>query len=143
MTTATAPRVDERIAGVGMLRRLLVRPEIGALIGAAVVFTFFAAQSEVFRSAAGFANWLDPAATLGIMAVVVALLMIGGEFDLSAGVMTGTTGLVTAILATRYGWHVWFALAASLALALAIGFLNGYVVVRTGLPSFIDRKSVV
>ena len=51
----------------------------------------------VFRSRGGIANWLDPASTYGIMAVAVALLMIGGHFDLSAGVQTGTTALaVTA-----------------------------------------------
>jgi simple sugar transport system permease protein len=141
MTTTNAapaaPGVDERLARGGALRRFLVRPEVGALVGAIVVFVFFAAQSDVFRSADGVANWLDPAATLGIMAVAVALLMIGGEFDLSAGVMTGTTGLVTAILTTHYGWNLWLALAASLAVALAVGFANGYLVVRTGLPSFI------
>ncbi|MEV4760168.1 ABC transporter permease [Micromonospora sp. NPDC049559] len=138
-TTAppTAPRADERVAGGGLLRRFLIRPEIGALIGAIVVFIFFASQSAVFRSVPGFANWLDPASTLGIMAIAVALLMIGGEFDLSAGVLTGTTGLITAILATQYGWNVWLALAVSLAAALLVGFLNGYLVVRTGLPSFI------
>ncbi len=44
------------------------------------------------------ANWLDPASTLGIMAVAVALLMIGGHFDLSAGVMVGTTALTVGIV---------------------------------------------
>jgi simple sugar transport system permease protein len=83
------------------------------------------------------ANWLDPASTLGIMAVAVALLMIGGEFDLSAGVMTGTSGLVVAILSTELGWNVWAAIAVSLVVCLAIGVANGVLVVRTGLPSFI------
>ncbi len=133
---AEAP-IDERIARIGVLRRLLLKPELGALIGAVIVFVFFAALSDVFRSGAGVANWLDPASTIGIMAVAVALLMIGGEFDLSAGVMTGTAGLTTGLLATYYGWNLWAAIVASLLLALAVGFLNGYLVVRTGLPSFI------
>jgi simple sugar transport system permease protein len=133
---AEAP-IDERIARVGVLRRLLLKPELGALIGAVIVFVFFAALSDVFRSGAGVANWLDPASTIGIMAVAVAMLMIGGEFDLSAGVMTGTTGLATGLLSTYYGWNLWAAILASLLLALAVGLLNGYLVVRTGLPSFI------
>ena len=69
-------RADERLSAVGPLRRLLVTPELGALVGAVAVFTFFAVQSDVFRSARGVANWLDPASTLGIMAVAVALLGI-------------------------------------------------------------------
>ncbi|MEV2271570.1 ABC transporter permease [Nonomuraea africana] len=116
---------------------MLIRPELGAVVGAVVVFAFFATQSEVFRSVAGIANWLDPAATLGIMAVAIALLMIGGEFDLSAGVLTGTTGLVLVTLATRFGLNVWLAMLAGLAVALAVGFVNGLIVTRTRLPSFI------
>jgi simple sugar transport system permease protein len=125
------------VAAVGPLRRLLVKPELGALVGAVVVFAFFAAQSPVFRSVSGVANWLDPASTLGIMAVAVALLMIGGHFDLSAGVMTGTTALTVGIVATELGQHIWVAIGVALVLALAIGFLNGWLVTRTGLPSFI------
>ena len=136
MATA-APPVDERVAHVGLLRRLLVRPELASVIGAIVVFVFFSAQSSVFSSAAGISNWLDIASTYGIMAVAVGLLMIGGEFDISAGVMTGTAGLTIAILATKYGWNVWLAMAAALAIALVVGVFNGVVVIRTGLPSFI------
>jgi simple sugar transport system permease protein len=137
MTTA-APAVDERLSDLSQLRRLFIRPELGAVVGAVVVFVFFAVQSPVFRSLPGVANWLEPAAApLGIMAVVVAVLMIGGEFDLSAGVLTGTTGLAVALFTVRFGWDVWSAMAAGLVLALTIGFLNGFLVVRTKLPSFI------
>ncbi|MER6003513.1 ABC transporter permease [Nonomuraea angiospora] len=128
---------DERVADVGLARRLLIRPELGAVVGLVVVFVFFASQSPVFRSLDGIANWLDPAATLGIMAVAVALLMIGGEFDLSAGVLTGTSGLILVTLATRYGFSVWAAMLVGLVVALAIGLANGLVVTRTRLPSFI------
>jgi simple sugar transport system permease protein len=102
-----------------------------------VIFAFFAVQSPVFRSLSGVANWLDPASTLGIMAVAVALLMIGGHFDLSAGVMTGTTALTVGIVATELDQNIWVAIAVALVLALGIGFLNGWLVTRTGLPSFI------
>ena len=114
-----------------------MKPELGALIGAVVVFLCFAVQSPVFRSARGVANWLDPASTLGIMAVAVALLMIGGHFDLSAGVMTGTTALTVGIVATEFRQNIWVAIGVALVLALVIGFLNGWLVTRTGLPSFI------
>jgi simple sugar transport system permease protein len=137
MTATTATTADERVASVGLLSRLLVKPELGSLIGALVVFVFFATQSRVFWSSDGVANWLDPASTYGIMAVVVALLMIGGHFDLSAGVQLATAGITTAILTTQYNMVVWVALLVSLAVCLALGFLNGYLVVRTGLPSFI------
>ena len=111
--------------------------KLGALVGAIAIFAFFALQSEQFRSARGIANWLDPASTLGIMAVAVALLMIGGHFDLSAGVMTGTTALTVVIVAVEFRQHIAVAIAVALVVALAIGLLNGVLVTRTGLPSFI------
>jgi simple sugar transport system permease protein len=118
-------------------RRLLVKPELGSLIGAVVILAFFSVQSDVFRSLGGVANWLDVASTLGIMAVAVALLMIGGHFDLSAGVMTGTTALTVGIVAVQLHQDIWVAIIAALVLALMIGLLNGWLVTRTGLPSFI------
>jgi simple sugar transport system permease protein len=135
--TAAVATGDERLASIGIVRRLLVKPEFGSLIGAIVVFVFFAFQSDVFRSTRGVANWLDTASTVGLMAVPVALLMIGGHFDLSAGVQTGTAGLATGIMTTYWGLNVYASLVVSLLLMLAIGFLNGYLVTRTGLPSFI------
>ncbi|WP_405496812.1 ABC transporter permease [Nocardia sp. NBC_00511] len=122
---------------LAILNRLIVRPEMGALLGALVVFLFFWIITDKFLSPLGVSTWLDDASTLGIMAVAVALLMIGGEFDLSAGVMTASTALITGLLAVHAGWNVWLALAVSLIFALAVGALNGWVVMRTGLPSFI------
>jgi simple sugar transport system permease protein len=137
MSTAVQAGPDERLVKPGLWDRLVVRPEIGALLGALLVFVFFSVVTSQFLSPLGVANWLDDASTLGIMAVVVSLLMIGGEFDLSAGVMTASTALVTAILATQVGLNVWLALLVSLAFALGIGAVNGWLVMRTGLPSFI------
>ncbi len=131
----TAVTVDERVDRNHLAQRLVVRPEIGALLGALVVFLFFSIVTEKFLTMGGVATWLDDSATLGIMAVAVALLMIGGEFDLSAGVMTASTALVTAIFATQVGLNVWLALLLSLIFALGVGALNGGLVVRTGLPS--------
>ncbi len=140
MTTTLSPPpagTDERVARIGLIRRLVVRPEIGSLIGAVVLFVVFAVASSNFYALSGISNWLDPASLFGIMAVGVALLMIGGHFDLSAGVMTGTAGLVTAITTTQWGLNIWVALLLSLAICLGVGFLNGFMVTRTGLPSFI------
>src|SRR5918995_5776081 len=129
--------VDERVSEVGLVVRLLRRPELGALLAAFAVGLFFALTTDKFGTLDGAANWTDVASTIGIMAVAVALLMIGGEFDLSAGVMTGSTGLLMGMLATELGWNIWLAMLAALVFALVIGFVNGLLVVRTRLPSFI------
>lgn len=129
----------ERMLRVNPLRRLLVRPEMGAVAGSIVVWIFFAivAGSSGFLSLRGTSSYLSVSAELAIQAVPVALLMIGGEFDLSVGSMVGATGMIIAILSTQYGWNIWAAMVAALIFAVLVGMLNGYLVVRTGLPSFI------
>ena len=67
----------------------------------------------------------------------VALLMIGGEFDLSAGAMIGSSGLLLGYLSTFQDVNIWPAMAIVILFGLAIGFINGFVVIRTKLPSFI------
>lgn len=135
MTSITAG--DERVARTSALARVSKRPEIGALVAAVVVFAFFATTTDAFATFSGSATWLRSASTIGIMAVAVAMLMIGGEFDLSAGAMTGFTGLVVGVLTTEYGLNIWVAVVVSLVCALAVGLLNGWLVMRTRLPSFI------
>jgi simple sugar transport system permease protein len=129
--------VDERMADVSLLTKLLRRPELGALMAGAVIGLFFALTTDDFGTLDGAANWTDVASTIGIPAVAVALLMIGGEFDLSAGVMTGTSGLFMGIMATEVGMNIWLAILLTLIAAAGVGFVNGYMVVRTKLPSFI------
>jgi len=132
---------DERVAGVSILARLLQRPELGALIGALAVYVLFssvdATPGRLFTTIAGTQNWTDAASTYGIMAVAVALLMIGGEFDLSAGVMTGTSGLLLGMLITKEQLNVWVAIVLVMIFAALVGVANGFTVVRTKLPSFI------
>ncbi len=131
------PVADERLANISLASRILRRPEIGALLAAVVVAIFFWSQNALFLQLDGIANWTDVASTIGIPAVAVALLMIGGEFDLSAGVITGSAGLMLGILATEVGMNIWIAIVLTLLAAIAVGFTNGYVVMRTKLPSFI------
>jgi len=130
---------DERVAQTSLATKMLQRSELGALIGAAVIFFLFWSVDTTgnFAAVGGTAGWTDIAAPIGIIAVFVALLMIGGEFDLSTGVMVGTSGLMVGLLATEYGLNIWVAIAIVFAFALLVGFINGVIVVKTGLPSFI------
>jgi simple sugar transport system permease protein len=120
-------------------RRFLVRPEVGALLGAIIVWIVFAllAWNRGFVSARGAATYLEVAAQLGILAAAVALLMIAGEFDLSVGSTIGACSVIVALVSTDFGLNFWWGIVLALVFALAIGFLNGLIVVRTQLPSFI------
>ncbi|AWR86508.1 ABC transporter permease [Meiothermus taiwanensis] len=137
----TAQSRDERLQPIGLWQRLLLRPELGSIAGLIVVFTFFAlmAGSSGFLTWAGTRNYLEVAAQLGILASAVALLMIAGEFDLSVSSMIGVAAVSMALLAhPDYGnLPLGLAILLTLGLALSVGYLNGYLVLRTGLPSFI------
>jgi simple sugar transport system permease protein len=128
---------DERVAKNAGLARILRRPEVGAAVAALAIFVFFAVTTEAFIKPGGASTWIFTSSQIGIMAVAVALLMIGGEFDLSAGAMIGTTGLTTGIMMSHWGMNVWLSILVALVIAVVIGALNGILVMRTGLPSFI------
>lgn len=130
---------DERVRNVGSVRKLLARPEFGAIAGTLLVVAIFvlAAGDSGMFSAEGTVNWGTVAGFLGIIAVGAALLMIAGEFDLSVGSMIGFAGMMVAIPILEWGWAPSAAVVFAFACALALGWLNGWLVIKTGLPSFI------
>jgi len=137
---APAPSADERVAAVGPVAQLFRRPDIGAFVGAVAVFLLFSVTASSVNWATDlgvWSSWLNTAAYDGIVAVPVALLMIAGEFDLSAGVMIGSSGLLLGILTTEHGWNIWPAIAVCIVFGMGVGFINGFAVVKTKLPSFI------
>src|SRR5689334_19976883 len=139
-TAAQPQRSDERLIRVGFLQRVLTRPDIGAFLGAIAVyfaFGYFARDVNWLGDPAIAGGWTDQAAQYGIVAVPVALLMIGGEFDLSAGVMIGSSGLLLGLLVTRWDVNIWPAILIVLLFGMAVGFINGMAVMLTQLPSFI------
>jgi simple sugar transport system permease protein len=122
-----------------LARKLLHRPELGvfAAVVAAWLFFAFTAGDTGFLTLSGTASYLAIAAELGILAAPVALLMIAGEFDLSIGSTMAASGMTVALCTTELGWPLWAGFLAAVTLALLVGLVNGFIVTRTKLPSFI------
>jgi len=141
VTTPPAPgpakETDGRTRQRPLAVRLLARPEVGVFLGAVAVWVFFLIAAPPVRDGSSMANILYQSSTIGIMALPVALLMIGGEFDLSSGVAVITSALTASMLAYQLSMNIWVGVIAALIVSLAVGFLNGWLVVRTGLPSFL------
>jgi simple sugar transport system permease protein len=133
----TAPAAAVRLPRRAPWRRLLVRPEAGSLIGAIIVIGFFLIEAPTMRGAPAISTVLYQSSTIGIMAIGVAMLMIGGEFDLSAGVAVITSALTASMVAYQLGLNLWVGVLVALVTSLAIGAFNGWLLVRTGLPSFL------
>ena len=130
---------DERLKRQSAMRRLLGRPDLGAMSGLVLVFVFFAigAHGTGMFAADGVLNWATVSGYLMILAVGAALLMIGGEFDLSLGSMIGFVGMMIALPTMKFHVPIGVSILFAFVCALAIGYLNGLIVVRTRLPSFI------
>ncbi|GAA0478661.1 ABC transporter permease [Streptomyces olivaceiscleroticus] len=128
---------DERLVHRSLARRLMGRPELGAVVGAIAVFLFFSFAADTFLQADSLSTVLYASSTIGIMAVPVALLMIGGEFDLSAGVMVVSSALISSMFSYQMTANTWVGVGVSLLVTLAIGVFNGFLLTRTKLPSFI------
>jgi simple sugar transport system permease protein len=113
-------------------------PEIAVFAGAVIIWLIFAVVAgDAFRSWPATLAILNAAAPLAILAVAVAMLMIGGEFDLSIGSISGLSSMTIMLLTQHFQLPLFLALFSALALALVVGLLNGMLVTRTGLPSFI------
>ncbi|MER7900582.1 ABC transporter permease [Streptomyces sp. NPDC096046] len=135
---ASGPKqTDGRTAQRPMALRLLARPEVGVFLGALAVFAFFLIAAPSLRQGSSMATVLYQSSTIGIMALPVALLMIGGEFDLSSGVAVITSALTASMLTYQLTMNVWVGVIVALLVSVGVGFFNGWMVVRTGLPSFL------
>jgi simple sugar transport system permease protein len=139
----TAARSSSSGAGPSLLGRLLLRRELSALVAAIAIFILFSILAEPFRSWAAMGTILYQSATIGLMAVAVALLMIGGEFDLSSGVAVVTASVVTSILAVTVGLNLFVSMALALGVSMLIGGFNGWLVTKTGIPSFLITLSAL
>lgn len=119
------------------LANLIKRPELTSLLGAVIIFVVFMIVAPAFRSLDAFATVLYASSTIGIMAVAVGLLMIGNEFDLSAGVAVTTAALAATMLNYNLWLNSWVGALLALLISLGIGFLNGYLVTKTKIASFL------
>lgn len=141
---ASGRREADRFNKGGRLRVLLRRPEVGAFFVMVVVIVAIAiASNGVALNPLGLKNNLSIIAQFGIIATGACLLMIAGEFDLSIGSMIGFAGMSMAMMLK---WGLPFGLGPAtpvtaffltLVMTLAIGWLIGFTVVRSGLSSFI------
>ncbi len=129
---------DERLKKVSTLTAILRRPELGAVAGLVLVtIFFFVTANPAMFTLAGVMNFMAPAAQLGILAIGAALLMIGGEFDLSIGSMVAFAGLVFGTALVVWQGPLSVAILVAIAFAVFIGITNAQLTMRTGLPSFI------
>jgi simple sugar transport system permease protein len=145
MATANATRrrddtqSAEDTSGGRSLLAFLRSPAAGAFMGFVAVFVLFSifGYSRNFLSVPGVTTWVNYASLVGIIAIPVGFLMIAGELDISTGAVLPASTMTVAIVSEHYQMPVMIGVMAALGIGALIGFVNGYVVTRTRVPSFI------
>ncbi|HET7329716.1 sugar ABC transporter permease [Dyella sp.] len=120
-------------------RALFVRYKILALLLAlAVIWVFFhIATDGAFISSRNLSNLLRQTSITGMLACGMVFVIIAGEIDLSVGSLLGLLGGIAAVMTVNLAWGSWPTVIVVLLLGLAAGLLNGFIVTRLRVPSFI------
>lgn len=109
----------------------------GGLLAMAAVVAFFAISlPETFLTARNLLNISQQVSMLAVVAATMTVVMVMGDFDLSVGAMASLSGVVAATLFVQ-GWPVPAGIAAALAVGLAGGMLNGFLVSVVGILPFV------
>ncbi|MGH9072448.1 MAG: ABC transporter permease, partial [Acidimicrobiales bacterium] len=125
----------ERIEGLGA--GLLRQRESGIILAGIIIFVIFAlASGGKFVTLGNWASIAGSAAELGIVTVGVAMLMVGGDFDLSVGSNFAFSAMVMAIM-IQDGYPVLAGLVVAAAIGAGIGLLNAFVTIYFDIPSFV------
>jgi D-xylose transport system permease protein len=139
--TATAAPVAEkvRVARSEALRRF-VQGDLASLrvvLGLAVIWIIFQSQNDRFLSAENLTNLMLQITAVGLISVGIVYVLLLGEIDLSVGAVSGLAAAVMAVLNVQHGWSPYLAIAAGVLVGTAIGFFQGTVFTRFGVPSFV------
>jgi len=104
------------------------------VVGIFIIFAIFL-RDKGFLSAVNLMNIFRQTAMISIMAVGFTFLLASGEFDLSVGSTVALCALIGALTLQRFG--IAAAVAAALTAGAFIGVINGALVVKAKMPSFL------
>ena len=114
-----------------------VLPVVVALVAVVVAFTIVS-PNHVFLSAGNLVNLFDQSAVFIVLAMGQGFVLLLGEIDLSIGYVAAIGGIVAATLVQpELGWPWWVAIIAALLVCGAIGAIQGLIITRLRMPSFV------
>jgi D-xylose transport system permease protein len=115
-----------------------VLPVVVGLVAIMVVFEVIS-PNHVFLSAGNLVNLFQQSAVFMVLAMAETFALLLGEIDLSVGFVGASGAVITVQLvqpATTH-WPWWAAILAGLAFCAAVGAIQGTIIARLGIPSFI------
>lgn len=126
-----------------LLKLSLQKPELAALLLLLILVGVFQITSNgFFLSYANMRGLLGFLPEMALVAIGVTLLMICGEFDLSVGSVFALMPMTMAVLMVD-GWAFLPAVLVGIGFCGLIGFVNGFLTIRFGIPSFITTLGML
>lgn len=116
--------------------------EYGVVFGFIVLCIVITIATPAFASQKNILNLLRQSSIIGIISAGMTFVIISGNFDISVGAVAALSGAVTMKLATS-GLNIFLAMAVSLVICAGIGFINGFVVAKIGIPSLITTMAMI
>jgi len=107
----------------------------GALVVMLIIGTIV---SDVFLSSRNISNIITNASVMIIMGVAQTITIITNGPDLSAGSIMTICAVVAAMLVKTVGMFFPAAILIAIALGMFLGYVNGYMIAKVGIPSFIS-----
>lgn len=126
-----------------ILPKILRSPEISSFVILLVLLAVFVAGNGNFLSPINVSNLLAYLPELGIIALAMTLLLTAGEFDLSVGSVFALSPVMMALLVQNAGMSFPLALFLGLLACVVIGFVNGVLVTKVGISSFLVTLSML
>ncbi len=139
MSEANVKGTENKI--YGFMKKL--SKEYMILIALLIIVLVFSFSSKYFFTANNFMTILLQSATVAIVAIGQAFIMLGGNLDLSLGQNVCLSSYVAAILIKDFGINPWLGLLLCIATAMFIGLINGILVAIVRIPTFIATLGVM
>jgi D-xylose transport system permease protein len=145
---AAAAAVGDEVEVTAMSPREFLRrfvrgdlAEVRVILAIALIWIIFQVQESRFLTAINLTNLVLQITAVGLISVGIVFVLLLGEIDLSVGAVSGLCSSIMAVLSVKHGWNPYLAIAAGVAAGTAIGFAQGSMFTRFGIPSFVVTLS--
>lgn len=109
----------------------------GLYLAALFILVFGIWTPHLFLSAATLHIVADEQTTTVMLGIAVLIPLVSGTFDLSVGSVVNLSAIEAAWLQSAHQWNMFAAIGVAVGSALLIGVINGFLVVKAGVNSFI------
>lgn len=116
--------------------------EFGVVFGFIILCILITIATPAFASQKNILNLLRQSSIIGIIAAGMTFVIISGNFDISVGAVAALSGAIVMKLVTS-DINVFLAMAIALLVCAAIGWVNGFIVAKIGIPSLITTMAMV